>query len=168
MNTVQTLRERMQLNRHQTHVFLAFFKAVAAQEASECGTSQPVEEARLLTALPGQDNTHHLGWHLMHIALYEDGSFGPTPRRDLWLRYRHGTEGELPAPSLEEIETTLRTTRADFLERSRHWHDGMLDSVPDTPSEGNLTYRQLLESVVWHEAHHLNQCHGNLLRQLAS
>ena len=168
MNTVQTMLERMQLNRHQTHVFLAFFKAVASQEAAERGTMRTAEEARMLAALPGQDNHHHLAWHLMHIALYEDGSFGPTPRRDLWLRYRHGTQGASTIPSLKEIEVVLRTTRADFLERSRNWHDGMLDTVPDEPSEGNLTYRQLLESVVWHETHHLNQCHGNLLRQLAS
>lgn len=167
MNTLQTMLDRCRLNRHQTHTFIAFLKAVIRQEAKERGSHPEDEEARLLTALPGQGTRHHLAWHLMHIAMYEEGSFGPSPHHDLWQRYRHGTEPSAPIPTLQEIEGHLRSSRDYFLALAEVWHDGMLDTVPPDPSEGGMTYRQLLESVVWHEAHHVNQCHGNLLRQMA-
>lgn len=167
MNTLQTMLDRTRLNRHQTHTFIAFLKAVIRQEASERGTPLADEETRILTALPGSGTKHHLAWHLMHIAMYEEGSFGPTPHHDLWQRYRHGTELSQPVPSLDQIEITLKVSRNYFLDMASAWNDGMLDTVPPEPSEGDMTYRQLLESVVWHEAHHVNQCHGNLLRQMS-
>lgn len=168
MNRLATMIERMQINRRQTQTFMAFLGVVIRQEAAERDTSLQVEEQRLLSALPGEANQHHLAWHLMHIATYEEGAFGPPPRQELWQRYRHGTEGTLPVPTLAQIEASLVASREYVLSLAASWADAMLDTVPTPPSEGEMTYGELLESVVWHEAHHVNQCHGNLLRQLAA
>jgi DinB superfamily len=162
---------RLAENRRQTARFIAYLKLLALNEARERGSRPEVELARLLAVDPGPGGRRSpgpIGWHLLHVAVFEEGCFGAPPRPELWERFAHGQPPFVPALSLEQIEGELATTRAGLLGLTGRLRDDLLDvTPPDVPPPG-MTYRDLLEAAVWHEPHHLAQCNDNLRMQFIS
>jgi hypothetical protein len=164
VNRLPVILERMELNRQQTLRFIHYLKLVARQEAAERGTAAETETARLLAADPsggGPRALGSIGWHLLHIAIHEEGCCGAPRRPELWRRFAHGNPPFVVDRSLAEIEADLAEARAHLLALAADWDEATLDAVPqDTP--GEMTYRDLLESAAWHEPHHLAMCNENL------
>lgn len=165
MTPLSTILMRMALNRKQTMAFVAYLELLARQEAKERGTDPEREAARILAADPTDGRLGPIGWHLLHIGLYEETAFGPSPHAELWSRYERGFRAGKSARSLETIAKTLEATRAHFTSLAERWSDDTLDRPLPRPSPDGSTYRELLESIVWHEPHHLNTCNENLRRQ---
>lgn len=156
MIDLETLMSRLRYNRQQTERFIFYLEAVIRQEADERGISLDQAEEDVLSADP-TEGTGAIGWQLMHIAASEDEAFGPTERADAWQRYQHG-EGHHADQTLGSIKRALETERSALLAASMHWDDGLLDVVPAGLEHAGRTYRQLLDSLAWHEPYHLNQC----------
>jgi DinB superfamily len=160
--------QRMEENRRQTGRFISYLKLLARHEAKERGTRAEEEEARLLAANPGPGGHRSpgpIGWHLLHVSVFEEGCFGESPRPEFWERFDHGRPTFVPAATLAEIEADLARTRAGLLRLSERLDDRALDRVPRALAEGDTTYRDLFDLAVWHEPHHLVQCNDNLRMQ---
>lgn len=168
MTRLSVLLERMAENRRQTVRFVHYLKLLAGHEARERGSRPEDEVRRLITADPSGGGARGLGsiaWHLLHVAVFEEGCFGVPPRPELWRRFEHGQPPFVPDGSLAEIENDLARCRAALLRRAGTWDEAMLDTVPAGLPPGGATYRELLESVAWHEPHHLGSCNENLRAQ---
>ena len=165
MARLSTHLMRMELNRKQTLAFVTYLELLARQEAAERGTGHELEAARILAADPTGGKLGPIGWHLIHIGLYEENVFEPSPSFERWQRYEHGFEAGKSSLSLKNIAETLVASRAHFSSLTEGWSEDMLDRPLPRPSVEGATYRELLESVAWHEPNHLNTCNENLRRQ---
>jgi len=117
----------------------------------------------------------HLAWQLMHIGITEEifatERLAPEKERhweDLWPRFRGGStpDDDIPAPGT--IRTVLDGSRAHLLETLRGIGEDRLEEVPAALKERNLTIRQVLSIISWHEAHHQGQGHLTLNLHLAA
>ena len=168
MSHLSVMLQRLEENRRQTARFVAYLKLLARAEAGERGGGPEEEMTRLLAVDPGPGGRRSpgpIGWHLLHVAVFEEGCFGAPPRPELWARFDHGQPPFVPTLSLGEIESELAATRAGLLRLTGRLHDGLLDLVPPALEPAGQTYRELLETAVWHEPHHLAQCNDNLRLQ---
>jgi hypothetical protein len=166
MTPISVLLERIEENRGQTRRFLNYLKLLAGAEARELGTRPEDELERLAAADPSDGKgLGTIGWHLLHVAVYEEGCFGDGPRPELFRRFQHGNPPFVPEASLAEIARDLESSRAALLRRTAEWDESRLDAVPPGFPTGGETYGQLLESIAWHEPHHLAICNENLRAQ---
>lgn len=168
MTRLSILLERMEENRRQTLRFVHYLELLAGHEARERSSSPEDEVQRLIAADPsggGPRGLGSIGWHLLHVAVYEEGCFGAPPRPELWRAFEHGRAPFVPDRSLAEIADDLARSRAELLRRAASWSEAMLDEVPPELAPGGASYRELLESVAWHEPHHLASCNENLRAQ---
>ena len=124
MTSLSTTLERLELNRRQTMTFVAYLELLARQEAVERGTDLGQEAARLLEADPTGGRLGAIGWHLVHIALYEETAFGPSKHSELWdRRYKHGLLPGIAGMELTAIAETLAASRAYFSSLASTWRD---------------------------------------------
>lgn len=168
MTYLSVTLQRLEENRAQTRRFLSYLKLLARHEARERGTRPEDEEARLLAADPARSDGRPLGsigWHLLHVAVFEEGCLSAPPRPELWRRFGHGEPPFVPDLPLAGIERELADGRARLLRLAGQCHDGMLDTVPPDLDAGGMSYRDLLEAAAWHEPHHLVLCNENLRQQ---
>ncbi len=158
---------RLRVNRRLTHHFMDYLDVVIGAEAKERASSRRVEEERLLTGGPGRDGGAEMGgiaWNLLHVAAFEEACCGGPV--DGWEGLRHGAPPDRRSATLEEVSGRLRESRARFLARLAEWETGVdLDASSRRALQTGLTRRQLVESAIWHEAHHLTLCYENLSRQ---
>lgn len=108
----------------------------------------------------------HLAWQLMHIAITEDvfASERLAPNKkgkfeDVWPRFRGGSTPDDEIPTAEEIRTTLDQSREGLLETLAYYDDSRLEEIPPPLKSRNLTFRDVLLILSWHEAHHHGQAH---------
>lgn len=168
MTYLSVTLQRLEENRGQTRRFIAYLELLARHEARERGTRPEDEGARLLAAEPERGDGEPLGsigWHLLHVAVFEEGCLCAPPRPELWRRFGHGESPFAPGLPLTEIERELADGRARLLDLAGRCHDGMLDTLPPDLEAGGMTYRDLLEAAAWHEPHHLVLCNENLQNQ---
>jgi hypothetical protein len=163
---VDSCLQRLRVNRRLTLRFLDYLVLLAATEAKADGTTPREEADRLLAADPGGGTAGSLGWNLMHIAVYEEACCSPLPPK-LWERFRHGTAPGCFVAPLREVADRLLATRTALVERVAHWSEADLDGRPDGTTMPEMTRRQLLDSAVWHEPHHLTVCYDILARHFS-
>jgi hypothetical protein len=163
-----TLVARMETNRRLTLRFLDYLHLVARAEARQHGSRVDAEAARLLTAQPKGWQEGCVAWNLLHVAVFEAGCAGPV-EEELWNRFRHGATpgGVDPVPTLAELAQRLADSRRALLRRLDEWAaDGGLERPAAGTMQPAESRRRVVDSAVWHEAHHLSLCDGNLRRQL--
>ena len=161
--SLDTLIERLRVNRRLTLGFLDHLRLLAAAEARQAAGDAEGESERLLAGLPAGWVDGSIGWNLLHVAVYEQGCTG-RPAAAEWRRFRHGAEPGAEAAPLAEIAERLAAGRAALLARLEGWGAEGLDR-PAAGAESAMTRRQVVDAAVWHEPHHLNLC-NEVLRRL--
>lgn len=126
------------------------------------------EPARALGWRPGPGRAH-VAWQLMHIAITEElfaterlRPENPTIMADLLPRFRGGSTVDDQIPTAEEIRTTLDQSRERLIATLRTFSDADLDWKPESLKARNLSFRDVLNILAWHEAHHQGQAHITL------
>jgi uncharacterized damage-inducible protein DinB len=160
MNTVQLFLATYQFNRERT---LGLLDKVC----------QP-EPQRALVWRPGTRRAH-IGWQLLHIAITEEifaterlNPDRPAAFADLWPRFRGGSTPDDQVPPPETIRQVLNESRQHLVETLSAYGDERLSEIPPAMAARNLTIRDILSLLGWHEAHHQGQAHLTLNLYLAS
>lgn len=105
----------------------------------------------------------HLAWQFMHIAITDDRYLhlrilNQEPKwPDLGKRFGGGSTPDDNIPSAAEIRRSLDEARSRLLAFIETIDPAKLDQKPF--SEAQRTYRESLELLAWHEAHHQGQAH---------
>ena len=135
---------------------------------------QQADPLAVLAWRPGPGRAH-IGWQLMHIGVTEElfATERLAPEKtgswqELWPRFRGGStpDDDLPAPPL--IRRTLNEGREHLLATLATFGDDRLGEIPAALAARNLTVRDVLHILGWHEAHHQGQAHITLNLYLAS
>ncbi|HET6880848.1 MAG TPA: DinB family protein [Pirellulales bacterium] len=155
MSTVQLFLDAYQFNRDRT---LGLLDKV-------CQQADP-QEALAWRPAAGRA---HIGWQLMHIGVTEElfATERLDPQRtpaftDLWPRFRGGSTPEDQAPPADTIRQVLNESRRHLVETLRGYGEDRLGEIPPAMAARNLTVRQILALIGWHEAHHQGQAHITL------
>lgn len=108
----------------------------------------------------------HIGWQLMHIGISEEvfaterlAPDKPGQWTDLWPRFRGGSTVDDDVPAAGQIREVLAGARAHLLETLADYGDERLEEVPEALEQRNLTVRDALYIIAWHEPHHQGQAH---------
>ena len=119
----------------------------------------------ILAWRPGPGRAH-IGWQLTHIAITEEifATERLAPQKaahwkELWPRFRGGSTPDDDVPSAAVIRGILSGAREHVLATLREIGDKRLDEIPEALRERNLTIRDVLSLIPWHEAHHQGQAH---------
>lgn len=111
----------------------------------------------------------HIGWQLMHIGVTEEifASELLAPDKagqwtDLWPRFRGGSTPDDNVPTPNEIRDVLAGARERMLDTLSLYGDDRLTEIPEALKARNLTVRDVLYIIGWHEAHHQGQAHAVL------
>ncbi|MGH7134747.1 MAG: DinB family protein, partial [Pirellulales bacterium] len=127
-----------------------------------CQQANPAEALGWRPA-PGRAN---IGWQLMHIAITEElfaterlNPERPPAFSDLWPRFRGGSTPEDQSPPADTIRRVLNESRQHLVETLSGYGDDRLEEIPPAMAARNLTVRQILSLIGWHEAHHQGQAH---------
>jgi len=105
----------------------------------------------------------HVAWQLMHIAATDDRHVhvrmtGKEPQQpDYVRRFAGGSTPDDDVPSLDEIRRYLTAQRQELLGHLKALDPAMLDKKPN--DQAPWTYREWIEVLAWHEAHHQGQAH---------
>lgn len=117
-------------------------------------------------AAPGRAS---IGWQLMHLGVTEDifaserlVPHKPGRFRDLWPRFRGGSKPDDNVPTPAEIRNVLNQSREDLLATLGEYTEDRLQEVPEALKDRNLSVRDVLYILAWHEAHHHGQAHCTL------
>jgi uncharacterized damage-inducible protein DinB len=70
-------------------------------------------------------------------------------------------------PSADTIRRVLNESRQHLIETLGGYGDDRLQEIPPAMAARNLTVRQILSLIGWHEAHHQGQAHITLNLYLA-
>jgi uncharacterized damage-inducible protein DinB len=159
MSEVSILLDQCAVSRHRT---LELLDAIASAPDS----------ASALAWRPAPSRAH-IAWHLMHLAASDDRMLhfrfqGREPADpELVRRFAYQSTPDDDVPTLEEIRDKLQTNRDRVIAFAMTLSDDVLDKLPQP--DGKWTYRQALQQLAWHEAHHHGQAHCvlNLLRAAA-
>lgn len=123
---------------------------------------------RVLAWRPGPGRAH-VGWQLMHIAITEEifATERLAPHKtgtwtELWPRFRGGSTPDDDVPSAATIRSTLGTAREHLLVTLGEYTEDRLGEIPEALKARNLTVRDVLSIIGWHEAHHQGQAHITL------
>ena len=129
---------------------------------------QEPDPERVLGWRPGPGRAH-IAWQLMHLGITEElfATERLAPHKsgawtDLWPRFRGGSTPDDDIPSPELIRDVLTGSRAHLLETLKEFSDDRLNEVPEALKARNLTVREVLYILGWHEAHHQGQAHITL------
>lgn len=155
MNTVQIFLDAYQLNRDRT---LGLLEKIVQQPAPQ----------EVLAWRPGPGRAH-IGWQLMHIAITEElfaterlNPERPPAFSELWPQFRGGSTPQDVAPSPATIRQVLDESRQHLVETLMGYGEDRLSEIPPAMAARNLTVRQILALIGWHEAHHQGQAHITL------
>ena len=128
----------------------------------------------MLVWRPGTGRAH-VGWQLLHIAITEEifaterlNPDRPAAFTDLWPRFRGGSTPDDQVPPAETIRQVLNESRQHLIETLSAYGDERLSEIPPAMAARNLTIRDILSLLGWHEAHHQGQAHLTLNLYLAS
>ena len=154
-NIYQIYLESYQFNRTRT---LGLLDAVAALP----------DPQRALGWRPGPGRAH-IGWQLMHIALTEDifATERLAPHKqglftELWPRFRGGSTPDDNVPDAATIRRTLDESRRHLVATLSEYTEDRLSEIPESLKQRNLTVRDVLSVINWHEGHHQGQAHITL------
>jgi uncharacterized damage-inducible protein DinB len=121
-----------------------------------------------LTWRPGPGRAH-IGWQLMHIGVTEEifaterlAPHKPGEFQELWPRFRGGSTPDDDVPAPATIRQILGEAREHLLATLAEYPDSRLGEIPAALRERNLTVRDVLYILGWHEAHHHGQAHLTL------
>lgn len=111
----------------------------------------------------------HIAWQLMHVAITEElfaterlRPEKPTIYAELSPRFRGGSTVDDIIPTADEIRATLEQSRARLIETLKSFSDGDLEWKPEALKARNLSFRDVLNILTWHEPHHQGQAHITL------
>lgn len=117
----------------------------------------------------------HIAWQLMHIAVTEEifatERLAPTKAgafTELWPRFRGGSTPDDEIPTAATIRQTLALGREHLIATLADYGDDRLGEIPPPLAARNLTVRDVLHILGWHEAHHQGQAHITLNLHLAA
>lgn len=128
----------------------------------------------LLGWRPGAGRAH-IAWQLMHIGVTEEifaterlapGKAGAFV--EAWPRFRGGSTPDDVIPAAADIRQTLAAGREHLLATLAAYGDERLHEIPPAMAARNLSVRDVLYILGWHEAHHHGQAHITLNLYLAS
>lgn len=155
MNAVTTFLDAYRFNREKT---LALLDKIG----------QGSDAAQALSWRPGPGRAN-IGWQLMHIGVTEEifaterlNPARPPAFSELWPRFRGGSTPQDEAPPAATIRQILDESRQHLVETLRGYGEDRLEEIPPAMAERNLTMRQILALLGWHEAHHQGQAHITL------
>ena len=111
----------------------------------------------------------HVAWQLMHVAITEElfATERLRPEKltlysELIPRFRGGSTVDDIIPSAVEIRDTLEQSRARLIETLKSFSDRDLEWKPEALKARNLSFRDVLSILTWHEPHHQGQAHITL------
>lgn len=117
---------------------------------------------------PG-DGRAHIAWQLMHIGVTEDifaserlASDKAGVRTEFWDRFRGGSTPDDDIPAADQILDVLAAGRETLRDTliNRFSDERLEDKVFHHPRmQRDLSLRQVLQIINWHEAHHQGQAH---------
>ncbi|HVX14961.1 MAG TPA: DinB family protein [Pirellulales bacterium] len=155
MSTVAVYLEAYQLNRERT---LGLLDKI-------CQLPDPQQ---VLAWRPGPGRAH-IGWQIMHVGITEEifaterlNPSRPGAFAELWPRFRGGSTPDDQVPSADTIRAVLAESRQHLIETLKGYGDDRLGEIPPAMAARNLTIRQILGIIGWHEAHHQGQAHITL------
>lgn len=155
MSILETTIAQMQFNRTRT---LASFERVL----------QFGDPAQALGWRPGAGRAH-IAWQFMHVAITEElfaterlRPEKPTVMADLIPRFRGGSTVDDIIPTVEEIRLALDQSRERLTATLKTFSDADLEWKPEALKARDLRFRDVLQILVWHEAHHQGQVHLTL------
>lgn len=108
----------------------------------------------------------HLAWQLMHIGATDDRHVhvrmqgGQPQDTEAVRRFAGGSTPDEQIPTLDEIRRYLAAQRQELLGHLKKLDDSALDRKPN--EQAPWTYREWIEVLAWHEAHHQGQAHLTL------
>ena len=129
---------------------------------------QEADPRQALGWRPGTGRAH-AAWQLMHIGVTEEifaserlAPDKPGSFTELWPRFRGGStpDDDIPAPA--QIRQVLADGRAHLFDTLSRFDEGDLGMVPEALKQRNLTLRDVLHILHFHEAHHQGQAHITL------
>lgn len=152
MTTLENMVKNYAFNRGRT---LAFLDEVAKEADPDA----------LLRWRPGPGRAT-IGWQIMHIAVTEEifaterlEPSKPPMWTDLWPRFRGGSTPDDDVPSLAQLREVLAGARERLLDTLNGYSEDRLAEIPETLKARNLSVRDVLYIIAWHEAHHQGQAH---------
>jgi hypothetical protein len=161
MSTISVMIESMKFNRARTLATLAEIEKLAHPEA-----------ALAFRLGPGRA---HIGWQLLHVGITEElfaserlAPDRPGKWKELWPRFRGGSKADDDVPGAPLIRQILGESRERLLETLAKYSDDRLAEIPPPLAERKLTFRDALNILSWHEAHHQGQAHAMLNSYRAS
>ncbi len=111
----------------------------------------------------------HAAWQLMHIGVTEElfaserlAPEKPGAFQELWPRFRGGSTPDDEIPALAQIRQVLNESREHLVATLSHFGEEHLGIIPEALKQRNLTIRDVLNILSWHEAHHHGQTHITL------
>jgi hypothetical protein len=126
---------------------------------------QEADPARVLGWRPGPQRAH-IAWQLMHIGVTEEifaterlAPAKPGSFTELWPRFRGGSTPDDQIPTCAQIRHVLDDGREHLLATLAQFNDNQLEDIPEALRQRNLTLRDVLHIISWHEAHHHGQAH---------
>jgi uncharacterized damage-inducible protein DinB len=126
------------------------------------------DPAKTLGWRPGAGRAH-IAWQLMHVGITEElfATERLKPEKqtifaELIPRFRGGSTVDDIIPSADDIKRTLEQSRERLIDTLRTFSDADLEWKPEALKARDLSFRDVLKILVWHEAHHQGQTHITL------
>jgi uncharacterized damage-inducible protein DinB len=155
MSTIDIMTHSFAFNRARTLSTLAEIEKLADPRA-----------ALAWRLAPGRA---HIGWQLMHIGITEElfASERLAPEKpgkwtELWPRFRGGSTPDDDVPAAAAIRQILDESRERLLATLSTYSDDRLGEIPPPLAHRNMTFRDVLFILSWHESHHQGQAHAML------
>ena len=143
------LQQNLDLGRRKT---LELLDAIAARP----------DAAAVLGWRPGPGRAH-IGWQLMHIAATDDRHLGVRMKSgaaaepELVRRFAGGSTPDDTVPTPAEIRRYLTERRQEMLAHLGTLSEAEVGAKPN--AQAPWTYRDWVQVLSWHEAHHQGQAH---------
>lgn len=117
----------------------------------------------------------HIAWQLMHIGITEEifaterlAPDKPAAFAELWPRFRGGSTPDDNIPTTAGVRQVLTESRQHLIDTLKRYGDDRLEEIPPAMAARNLTMREILAVIGWHEGHHQGQAHITLNLYLAA
>jgi uncharacterized damage-inducible protein DinB len=155
MSTIEVMTRSLAFNRARTLATLDEIEKLADPAA-----------ALAFRLAPGRA---HVAWQLMHVAITEElfaserlAPDKPGKWTELWPRFRGGSTPDDDVPAAAAIRRILNESRQRLLATLATYSDDRLEEIPPPLAHRNMTFRDVLFILSWHESHHQGQAHAML------